>query len=298
MKANPKDGVNAAHDFITLITTGHILSAAMQLMKMNDLKDMPENELVDENTWMLPAGERKDILSQISRMIVDTHVNFKLDFKSPPNPSSDGVYAYGVEMLSLGLFYTLFKDAIKEGNGDEVLRCWKYFLPVFKASGRTNYAIETFLTLYRLQYTLSPRLAHQLTWSRFVNTHGRRGHNIECDLHMEHLNRICKTSIQSMGANKTERAIIRASKAIGKTSNIVENFDKIVALTAPSQKHSTTSICKDRDTILHVLNSNNIFQEIQGRKHQSFAKLNNSILTKVKETDMKDWIKNQILSFV
>ena len=151
MKANPKDGVNAAHDFITLITTGHILSAAMQLMKMSDLKDMPENELVDENTWMLLAGERKDILSQISCMIVDTYVNFKLDFKSPPNPSSDGVYAYGVEMLSLGLFYMMFKDAIKEGNGDEVLRCWKYFLPVFKASGRTNYAIKAFLTLYRLQ---------------------------------------------------------------------------------------------------------------------------------------------------
>ena len=30
-----------------------------------------------------------------------------------------------------------------------------------------------------------------------------------------------------MGANKTEKAIVRASKAIGKTSAIVNNFDKI-----------------------------------------------------------------------
>ena len=148
--------------------------------------------------------------------IVDTYVNYKLNFKSPPEPSSDGVYVYCVEMLSLGLFYVLFKDAIKEGNGEEVLRCWKYFVPIFKASGRTNYSIEAFLTLYQCHYTLSPRLSHQLIWIRFINTHGQPGHNIECDLHMEHLNRLCKTSIKSMGANKTEKAIVRASKAIGK----------------------------------------------------------------------------------
>ena len=156
LKAKAKDSVNATHDFITLVTTGHILSAAMQLMKMSELKDMPVSELVDENTWMLPAVERKQILSRISRKIVDTYINFKFDFKSPPEPSLDGVYAYGVEMLSLGLFYMLFKDAIKEGNGEEVLRCWKYFVPIFKASGRTNYSIEAFLTLYRCHYTLSP----------------------------------------------------------------------------------------------------------------------------------------------
>ena len=255
LKAKPKDSVNATHDFITLVTTCHIISAAMQLMKMTELKDMPISELVDENTWMLPAEQIKEILSRISRKIVDTHVNFKFDFKSPPEPSLDGVYAYGVETLSLGLFYMLFKDAIKEGNGEEVYRCWKYFIPIFKASGRTNYSIEAFLTLYRCNYTLSPRQSHQLIWSRFINTHGRPGHNIECDLHMEHLNRLCKTAIKSMGANKTEKAIVRASKAIGKTSAIVENFDEVTQVSTSSQKHSTSNISKDRDTILQVLNS-------------------------------------------
>lgn len=298
LKANPKDSVNATHEFITLVTTCHILSAVMQLMKMSELNDIPDDELVDEETWMLPAEERKHILSQISHKVVDTYVNFKFDFKSPPEPSSDGVYAYGVEMLSLGLFYMLFKDAIKEGNGEQVLRCWKYFIPIFKASGRTNYSIESFLTLYQFHYTFSPRQSHQLMWSRFINTHGLPGHNIECDLHMEHLNRLCKTSIKSMGANKTKKAIQRASKAISSTSAIVGNFDEITTVKAPSQKHSTTSISKDRDVILHVLNSNSTFKEIQGRKHKSFPKLNNSIITKVNESDLKVWIENQVLSYI
>ena len=124
---------------ITLVTICHILSAAMQVMKMSKLKDIPVSELVDENTWMLPAVETKQILSQISRKI--------MDFISLPEPSLDGVYAYGVEVLSLGLFYMLFKDAIKEGNVEKVLKCWKYFVPIFKASGCTNYSIEAFLSV-------------------------------------------------------------------------------------------------------------------------------------------------------
>ena len=298
LKANPKDDVNATHDFITLITTCHILSAAMQLMNMRELKDTPEDELVDESTWMLPISERKEILTQISRKIVDTYINFKFDFVSPAEPSLDGVYAYAIETLSLGLFYESFKDAIKEGNGEHVLRCWKYFIPIFKASGRTNYSIEAFVTLFQYHYTLSPRQSHQLKWSRFINTHGLPGHNIECDLHMEHLNRLCKTAVRDMGANKTQKAILRASKALGKTSAIVHNFDNITSIKAPSQKHSSTSISRDRDLILQVLNSNGTFTETKGRKHRSFPNLKSSIMTKIKENDLRSWIEDQVLSYM
>ena len=33
-----------------------------------------------------------------------------------------------------------------------------------------------------------------------------QGRNISCDLHMEHLNRLAKTAVDGLGANKTERA--------------------------------------------------------------------------------------------
>ena len=295
LKANPKDSVNASHEFITLVTTSHILSAVMQLMNMSELNDLPNHELVDEETWMLPAQERKHILSQISHKVVDTYVNFKFDFKSPPEPSSDGVYAYGVEMLTLGC---CSKTPLKK---EMVNKCL--------GAGSTSYLslklqdVPPILSKHSspcISFTthFSPRQSHQLMWSRFVNTHGLSGHNIECDLHMEHLNRLCKTSIKSMGANKTEKAIQHASKAISSTSAIVDNFGEITTVKAPSQKHSTTSISKDRDIILHVLNSNGTFKEIQGRKHKSFPKLNNSIITKVNQSDLKAWIENQVLSFI
>ena len=71
---------------------------------------------------------------------------------------------------------------------------------------------------------LSPCQSHQLLWSRLIITRGLLGHSIECDLHMEHLNRVCKNSIKGLGANKTEKAIQRAVKAIGKSSAVVEIF--------------------------------------------------------------------------
>ena len=44
--------------------------------------------------------------------------------------------------MSLGLLLLEYKDAIKEGNGSRVLRCWKYFLILFKATGHNNYSFE------------------------------------------------------------------------------------------------------------------------------------------------------------
>ena len=186
--------------------------------------------------------------------MVDTYIlyiNFKFDFRSPLDLSSDGVYAYTVEVLSLGLFYSLFKDAIKEGNGEHVLRSWKYFIPIFKASRRTNYSIEAFLTLYQYYYNLSPRQAHQLMWSRFVKAHLVTISSVISI--MEYLNRLCKVSIKNMGVNKTEKAIECASKGIHTTAAIVQRFDDITSIGSPSDKHSSTSYSRDRDLILKVL---------------------------------------------
>lgn len=44
--------------------------------------------------------------------------------------SKGTVYDYTREVLSLGLLYLNFKDAVREGDGDRIRRMWKYFLPL------------------------------------------------------------------------------------------------------------------------------------------------------------------------
>jgi len=101
----------------------------------------------------------------------------------------DGICLYAREVLSLGLIWLEFHDAVKEGDGNRVIQVWKFLLLVFKNSGRKNYSIEALNLLVQEHYILTERQKLQLKWGRFVNIHGRQGCNVPCDLHMEHLNR-------------------------------------------------------------------------------------------------------------
>ncbi len=121
------------------------------------------------------------------------------------------VLEYAKRLLGLGSFYMEFTDAIKEGDGQRVLRCWRYLLPLFKSSGRKNYSIEVFNMLCQYEYNLTPRKAQELIWSRFISTHNAPGRNIPGDLHQEHLNRVVKDAIRGLHSNKTEKAITKVS---------------------------------------------------------------------------------------
>ncbi len=147
--------------------------------------------------------------------------------------------------MSLGCYYLAFSDAIKEGDGLRVLRCWKYLLPIFKSSGRKNYSIEVRNMLNQYEYTLTPRLSQELLWNRFINTHSVRGCNILCDLYLEHLNRLCKDSVRNLQANKTEKAIVRVGKTLGTIAPVVDNYDNVNNVTHASGHHKVPSSKKD-----------------------------------------------------
>ena len=85
------------------------------------------------------------------------------------------MYDYAVQVLSFGLFRAEFIDSVREGDGDRVIRCWRFLLPLFKSAARVKYSKEA-ITLLSQLLVLSPRQAHQVTWSRFVNVHGWAGH--------------------------------------------------------------------------------------------------------------------------
>ena len=118
---------------------------------------------------------------------------------------------YNKRLLGLGCFYLEFSNAIKEGDGERVLRCWRYLLPLFKSSGRKNYSIEVLNMLCQYEYKLTPCQAQELIWSRFISTHNSWA-NIPGDLHQEHLNRVVKDAIRGLHSNKTEKAITRVAR--------------------------------------------------------------------------------------
>ena len=156
--------VNAVDDFVQVALSGHIIAAAMECFGMECLGDKPNPDIVPSNVESLSKEDK----------IVSKYTNIALlsENSSKSAASIDGIQEYAKEFLSLALLYEEFADAIREGDGMRVLRCWKFMLLIFKAGNRTNYSIEALFLLAQYHLFLSPRLAQQLIWSRFINTQG------------------------------------------------------------------------------------------------------------------------------
>ena len=113
-------------------------------------------------------------VEDLVRKIVSTHVYFDPEVKiTTPNKK----YVYGTQVLTLALLWHGFNDAIHEGDGDRVIRYWKFSAVIFKATQHFNYFQESIILQLQYHFLLSEREAAQLKWSRFVNIKERKGSN-------------------------------------------------------------------------------------------------------------------------
>eukprot|EP00731_Ephydatia_muelleri_P035780 Em0160g1a len=228
-------------------------------------------------------------VSSIAKTLCSDVVTLSFAAK-PSTGSADCVMEYAKETLSLGLLLLEFNDAIREGDGCRVLRCWKFLFLFFRAAGHKNYCIEAFHLLMQYYYTLTPRCAEQMLWGRFVNSVGGPGHNISGDLHMEHLNRILKDTVSHLGANKTPKSIVRAAKALGPLKDILAEFDKITGVWFTS-KHCRRSEKEDLLKIVAELNQNEVFHYQPGRKHLLFPSMKcNCMLMCIDRPKLTSWM--------
>ena len=83
--------------------------------------------------------------------------------------SPDGVFYYASAVLNDGLLLLEFRDAINNGSGPRIFRCWKLMLLHWKHAGHTKYAYETTELISSIK-AASPRIVHELLWCRVVNT--------------------------------------------------------------------------------------------------------------------------------
>lgn len=78
----------------------------------------------------------------------------------------------------------------------------------YKHAKHVNDTKEAFRMLANIYALGTPRLVHQLTWARVVNTHRGLGRNISLDLQMEHMNKKLKECVGSFGANASGQLLV------------------------------------------------------------------------------------------
>lgn len=290
---HPKDNMNACEEFFLLATEAHILSAAMTTFEMSSATDIPSKSFFPDESSQLSSLERRKLLLQATEQVVDKFVDVSFGMKQPT--PEDHVTAYACELLKFGLLLMEFNDAVREGDGERIMRCWRYFLLIFKVSGNNNYAIEAFTLLSQYTFILSPRSAMQLKWNRTVNVHGRPGKNVSCDLHLEHLNREAKNSLMGLGSNITDNAVQRVGKCIGHTIEIVKQFDRTSAIKETSGRRSKLSCTRDMKLLLRQLHENaEVFEPKKERAHRNFPTFAGNITQHISLPELQEWMGKQL----
>ena len=207
----------------------------------------------------------------------------------------DGVFNYASAVLNDGLLLLEFKDAIREGDGNRIIRCWKMLLLYYRSAGHTNYQKEAFQLLAEVHAAASPKIASQMTWGRVVNLRGGFGHNIPADLHMEHLNRTVKDYVANAGANVGESSFVQCGKSLSGIMAVCDAFDTSSGVSPMSQAHSRPNVATDEEKVIKELTeSSSVFDYIPGRVHKTFQSIQPNVVPNMDKQALVIYIKEQL----
>ena len=126
---SPKESFTACEDFFLLVVEAHIVSAALKCFDMSTVDDSPCKSLFPEGSSDLDDKQRRNVMMLAVSRVVDKLVDVSFGEKRErqrkkqreKDSASDEVYAYACGVLTHGLVYMEFRDAIKEGDGYRIL---------------------------------------------------------------------------------------------------------------------------------------------------------------------------------
>ena len=283
----PKNDLHACLDALLTVFKGHAVATACEILGI----EHPAAYLPDSVSIKKGEKEQRAFLNCLSEKVVNHLLPIETCvLGNAVEESGDAVYNYAIVLCHYAALVLEFTDAWSEGDGVRVLRCWKVFLFHFHSQRRTKYALEALCLQFQLA-TLPPDLVHHLTWGRFINTHGTAGHNIPCDLHNEHINKIFKDIIGNMGANFTEEASTIAARAVTSLATISVAFDKNSGIHPEASAHSTRSDMDEVTRVVSIIKRNNVLCIKPGRYHSNFPKIS---LNSISWPKLNKWIKEKV----
>lgn len=292
-----KKDVNAALDFLLTVVKGHLLAAACEILGITKLDShipLPPHVQYGQ------ASEKNAYVRSIASQVVErcTLIDDAFTDENVLN-TKDAKYNYARVLCHYGGLVMEFLDSWAEGDGERVFRCWRLFLPHFHASGRTKYSLQALRVQFQIKCMLSPQLAHEVMWHRFVNTRGGLGRNIPCDLYNEHINKLLKEIIVNMGSNLTKEALQRSACSVSTLQAVCSQFDQVSGVPTGTSAHATYSDKIDIEKVIGVVIQNDLLTESHSkREHATYARIHFNPLNDWNKAKTKKWIEQKKLEFM
>lgn len=280
----------------------HVVEAALTFFNMDAKEDKPKKN-IPPAIFLLSKPDQEAYFNEIMDKFVDAYfIIDREDTEHNGHNTADKVNAYALNLLRHFIILEDFRDAVRQGDGERLSSICKELLLHFKTiKGFNAYAIEMLTNLVQNEVLLLEQQSEQSKWAATTNWKGGVGKNVEIDLMQEINNCSQKNLIRGMGANKTEQAITRASKASGGMKKIVENFDTLTDIKQPSSHHTHKSSQDDELKILNDLRELRPFEINPGRSHASFPNINADPLHDLDMAEMEIWLarhtKNLVMGY-
>ena len=188
----------------------------------------------------------------------------------PSDPKKESVENYSCASLGLCLLAEDFTHTRKHGDSGRILLLYKFMLCHFRVTGKFKYAYQILRFLAQTKCLLSPRLAHQLTWNRFINLKGKPHTNVEMDRVMEHRNKLFKQECRSFHGKVTGKSIARVGQAADSLNHILYCADKAANVKKPPGQHKKVTAKDDVIALAALMHKEQIFSHKAGRKLHSF----------------------------
>lgn len=260
-------------------------------------KNMMSNLALGPDEEIQGHEVNQSLLSDVAKKVVKEFTVIPESLLGEPVPDDcDGVRNYARVLCHFASLVLLFVDAWKEGDGERVLRLWKILMLHFHAEKKNKYALEALRLQFQIA-TLQPHLSHQLTWGRFINTHGGKGRNLPCDLHNEHINKLFKDIIANMGANFTKTASTWAARSVSSLERLSTGFDKQAGIHPEATAHGRRSD-EDIKIVVGVLKKAKVLEVTEKRSHRMFPKFTPDPLHKLNREQMAKWIKRKAREYM
>ena len=207
----------------------------------------------------------------------------------------DHVFNYHRAKLVFGLILTDFNDAVKEGDGERIVRLYKIMLPIFKVHGCTKYSYSVLLLLVKVTALLPESLAFRLVWNRFFNISGKPGRNISLDHRMEMFIKLLKTFLKGLGANLTEESAQRVARCLNTLEAIMDSLDEECHLLQRQKNRAVKGQEEAVSQIVEDLINTCAFNKVPGREgHPNFEKFSGNLIEKLDYRDYYSWIKEKL----
>ncbi|KAK3109124.1 hypothetical protein FSP39_023510 [Pinctada imbricata] len=184
---------------------------------------------------------------------------------------------YALMVMWRGLNQRIRKDAIRENDGERMIRHWKFDMLQFFEKNHPKYFLQGQRLLSACNGAVSPRLKHTIIWSRTVNTREGKGNNIA----MEHLNNEYKASVKDSGT-LTADTIARHSQMVG-IGKAIRNVYELKLSDGHTRTHRKAVVDRSKDlkTFVEMMYFERIFENNPGRRHRAFQDFKFEILQNV-----------------